>query len=124
MSPPGPCKAKGPATGDAHSTYFVTKLLVGPFLKLERGSILGEVEGVFFITLTCSSLSQPLRNFSSLCGIHNLVCSASLELPAIPFFIFIFLGSFLPSVQSNRSSNTFIPVISVVSPSKLGVKET
>ena len=78
--------------------------------------ISGDCKGYFFITVMCSSstLSPVTMLEPSPCSLTNFVVVAKgfeVAAPNINLFIFIFLGSFLLSVQNSKPSITLIPVI-------------
>ena len=58
------------------------------------------------MTVMCSSLILPLSSPF----IISLVCVSLSVVPSLQLSIFIFLGSFILSVQNNKLSIMFIPV--------------
>jgi len=69
----------------------------------------GALVGLFFITVIFSSLISPLSTPFTI----SLVVVLKSDVPILQLSIFIFLGSFILSVQKSKLSIIFIPVTTV-----------
>ena len=99
--------------GVGASVILITPELILPPLSIrsEINSIAGATIGDFFITVICSSLIASFKT-STLLSLMKFVWTVPLgSVPRILLSMFIFFGSFLLSVQNNKSSIMFIPVI-------------